>query len=766
MGLAKGSTIKKKFFISYAVIFIIMISVVMSLYYVFYSRESVKNELKVQQIVSSQMTESIQRNFDSAYKTISQFSLSPWVRRIMYMQKDPVSFAGKITPYTIYENSKQILLTETTGNLGEKIIIYFNLKDTVLTDAGEFSWKDYVSMYSLSSDETSLVDGTLLKRNNQRLIIPSCRMKMNSVMTDCLAYVQTIPLENYSGSNASVIFFIPVERIAQQSYSYFPNNNVSIELVHGGKSMLPLGTRTNPVNLPENTLAELAGKADEGEQMLYIPGEKKYVYYQKLAGVDLASLVSIPAADIRSHSMQILQVFLGLFAMMLVFILFISYKMSLSYYRPIEKIIKGISIELKDVDLTAGMSDNEYRMIETAFRSLSEQNKELNMVIFRQNPLIQRYILQKILEGEGTAADGGVQEGGMQEYLDILSRYSYMNCLIIARTAHYKQVRMELLKGLEHAPALVFLDVEMQDKLVIIVNYEAPPVFSALLEEIWAVLGELEAEDCFVGIGRETTDVRHLFDTYTEACRALSYSYMIRDHRMLYAEEFTGREHNKSAVRAADESRLIQALGQGDAKEVLSAVQDILADNIMERKITPEELFALIEKLNRKIARFLEEQFPDLPHKLALEARDFLSLDHYLLAYYYRVKKICHAIHAESSGHNTVNNAIVTYIHDHLTDTELSLQKMADYLGYTQTYLSRYFKEQFDCNYYDYVVKKRLGLAMEALSNQSCSINDIAVMSGFANDATFRRVFKSNIGMTPVQYRRQALMKKSENKEA
>jgi two-component system response regulator YesN len=750
MNNRRNSKIRKQFFISYAVIFIIMISVVMSLYYVFYAKMLTDNELKVQEIVVSQMTDSIQQHFDNASKMISQFALTPWVRRMMYMQKDPESFIGKITPYDIYEYSKQILLTETTDSFGEKIIIYFNLTDKVLSDAGEFSWKNYVDMYTLTSDKAAMVNGTLFQQNNQRLIISSCRMKINAVMNDCLAYVQTIPLENYAGSNASVAFFIPLESIAEQSYSYFHNKNISIDLINSENNILPLG-KQNEVVIPKEILAKLQ---DNESNFLYMKEQGQYIYYQKLSGIGLACLIAIPAKDIQSNATQIRQVFLALFIMMLAFVLLISYKMSVSYYRPIEKMITNISIDLKDNELPSGMSDNEYRLIETAFHSLSNQNKELNTVIFKQNPLIQRYILQKLLGGEKT-----LLEGSMLEYLKVINRYKYMNCIITAQTAKYKQVKKEILSCMESSPLLVYLEVEIQDKLVIIVNYDAPETLEIILEWIQQVFVDLGIDDIYLGVAREMENVLDIHQAYIEATGAFSYSYIIKDRCILYAEAFVGREHNKPELRTSDESKLLQNLYQGQAEEVIAAYQEILENNIKEHEISVESLFELIERLNKRMSQHLEKQYPGVLANLSLDAKDFVSLENYLLAYHFKIKKFCQSLNVENSGSNTVNKALLAYINDHITDTELSLQKTADYLGYTQTYLSRYFKEQFDCNYYEYVVKKRLMLAMDALSNHKYSINDIAIMSGFANDATFRRVFKMNMGMTPIQYRRQAIVK-------
>lgn len=749
----KKSKVKRKFFVSYAVIFIVMISIVMSLYYFFYAKVLTQNERKVQEVVAAQMAGNIQQHFDNLPQVVLQFYYSPWVRRIMYIQKDPDSFGDLITPIDIHEYSKQILLTETTGSYGERIAIYFSLADKVVSDVGELSWRDYADMYSLSSERTSLVDGSIFQQNNQHLIISSCRMKMDAVMNDCLAYIQTIPMESYQGSHAAVVFFIPLNRIAETSYSYYHNKDISISLLHEGSDMITLGGREKP-KINAETLANLENE-NLANRLQYVPEIDAYVIYQKLSGTDLASIVSIPAADIRAGAVQIRQIFLALFVMMLAFILLISYKMSNSYYRPIEKIVTNISLDLKDRNPQSDLSVNEYGLIESALQSLSSQNEELNTVIFKQNPVIRRYAVQKLLEKGRTMPDDE-----MFVYLEEFNRYSLTNCIVMKKSAHYYQAKEEIIGCLESSVSLVYLDVEHQDKLIIIVNYDAAETLEIMLEWVQQVFTDLGITNCYLGIGRETENVLDIHDAYADACAASDYGYFYKDGYLLYAEALSGRENYKPSLRANEERRLIQSLSQGQTEDVMAAYENILDEHLDE--ISLDNLVAFIDLLNGRISSHLKSQYPGLPFNMSLNPKTFPNLEQYLSAFQYNIKKVFQSLNVSKPGANMVNKAIIEFVQEHLSDPDLSLKMLADFLGYTQTYLSRYFKEQFQCNYHEYVVKKRLMVAMDALSNSQRSINEIAAMSGFASDATFRRMFKNQIGLTPVQYRRQALVNRQQ----
>lgn len=60
-------------------------------------------------------------------------------------------------------------------------------------------------------------------------------------------------------------------------------------------------------------------------------------------------------------------------------------------------------------------------------------------------------------------------------------------------------------------------------------------------------------------------------------------------------------------------------------------------------------------------------------------------------------------------------------------------------------------------NFYDWMNSYRFNAALLLLQDQTVnySVTDIAFQAGFNNRNSFYRVFKSNLGITPAQYRKQ-----------
>lgn len=94
---------------------------------------------------------------------------------------------------------------------------------------------------------------------------------------------------------------------------------------------------------------------------------------------------------------------------------------------------------------------------------------------------------------------------------------------------------------------------------------------------------------------------------------------------------------------------------------------------------------------------------------------------------------------------------IVSYIQDELCNP-ITLQSMADRLGYSYFYISKRIHEAFGVPFTTLLAQYRIAKAKELLSSGGCSISQAALASGFGSIRTFNRVFLRLAGMTPSQY--------------
>lgn len=86
-------------------------------------------------------------------------------------------------------------------------------------------------------------------------------------------------------------------------------------------------------------------------------------------------------------------------------------------------------------------------------------------------------------------------------------------------------------------------------------------------------------------------------------------------------------------------------------------------------------------------------------------------------------------------------------------DEALTLASLASYLGYTESYVSRKFREISGMQLRDYLRYRRLAFALKDIRDTRDGILDIAVRYGFSSHEAFTRAFKEAYGMAPSQYR-------------
>lgn len=84
----------------------------------------------------------------------------------------------------------------------------------------------------------------------------------------------------------------------------------------------------------------------------------------------------------------------------------------------------------------------------------------------------------------------------------------------------------------------------------------------------------------------------------------------------------------------------------------------------------------------------------------------------------------------------------------------LTLKMLADHLGITTNYCSRYIKEKTGMTFVSYLNRLRLNRAEYYLTYTDRSITEIADRCGFNSIQTFNRVFKNMLGVTPKEYRK------------
>ncbi len=84
---------------------------------------------------------------------------------------------------------------------------------------------------------------------------------------------------------------------------------------------------------------------------------------------------------------------------------------------------------------------------------------------------------------------------------------------------------------------------------------------------------------------------------------------------------------------------------------------------------------------------------------------------------------------------------------------DCSLSKATAQLGYSYSYISRYFQKSFGISYNSFVNQFRISKSCYLLKNTDMSILECSIECGYSSVYSFMRNFKSICKMTPSEYR-------------
>lgn len=85
---------------------------------------------------------------------------------------------------------------------------------------------------------------------------------------------------------------------------------------------------------------------------------------------------------------------------------------------------------------------------------------------------------------------------------------------------------------------------------------------------------------------------------------------------------------------------------------------------------------------------------------------------------------------------------------------KIEMQDVPSYFYYTHSYLCRFFKNKTGMSMTDYVNRLKLKRAKTLLRQTNFSVTQIVSTLGFSSESYFFKLFKTEYGITPLQYRK------------
>ena len=185
--LLKKHQTKRKMFVSYIIVPIMLLTVISGLLSFLYFRMSRDSMLDFENTIAQNVNGELKKVMDNLIKSAAQYSMTPWVKRLKYMQKYPELIEKNISASDISDYASTISLSEINDSLVESIFIYYSAGEFGISSQGRVNWQGYVDLYEIECKDKTFLSGAILTRNNQKTIIHNVNfLKNGNHMKNCM----------------------------------------------------------------------------------------------------------------------------------------------------------------------------------------------------------------------------------------------------------------------------------------------------------------------------------------------------------------------------------------------------------------------------------------------------------------------------------------------------------------------------------------------------------------------------------------------------
>jgi len=109
----------------------------------------------------------------------------------------------------------------------------------------------------------------------------------------------------------------------------------------------------------------------------------------------------------------------------------------------------------------------------------------------------------------------------------------------------------------------------------------------------------------------------------------------------------------------------------------------------------------------------------------------------------------------ESNSSNSPKSDFIDFINNNFQNSQLTLDFVSGETGVSQRRITNDMQNQFACNFKSYINRLRINESKRLLVETDFNIGEIAYKVGFNNQSHFNRVFKSELQISPTEFRDQ-----------
>lgn len=642
---------------------------------------------------------------------------------------------SRLDPTTLFAAQQDLVSVRALNRFAAMLDVYLYDKQYVVSDNGTLTLDSfYQSIFNMSP--TIFSEYLRPLGSGGALFVPQGAVRETNTPQHPLLVLSVI--SNNSTRYGNLFLFLDERQMQEDIEQLLNNEDMEYYLFTGDEQLIVSSRSVSLEELPQ-VLTEL--KTNDNYQR-GTGSRSKWIGY---AGYSESYL--------RGRMRSMLWVLAGICIFLLLLGLLLTSVICRKNYAPIRELANIVSTP---EDLAAH-KDMEYEVLKSVITSIFQDKSLLEEQLLIYRPLLVSSMLLELLEGSRPKAEvlPGLKKLGIE------LPYPYHTCCCILTACATQEFLMNLALALRDDKTGCLYVTFRKHFGIFLISGPTPEICEQGCIRLQELLTEINP-DAFLGVSDTVDDLARLGNACQQSRMALEYLPLDPFCRTISWSQISCSGILEQSLPVGLAS-LSVSFGTGQYTEARNSLNLYFQTICRCELVKKEYLIYAKSQLLTAMSKAAKEQglyfntaplnawTPEQPcaleslRELAAQACD--KLEQGIL---------------ESREQQSQNSAqsLMDYLQLHLRDEDLSLGKLAEAFRLSESSISRRIKQITDCNFLDYVNRKRIEYACGLLAGTDMSVNDISRDSGYENDITFRRLFKKYMGVTPGDYRRQNESKK------
>lgn len=431
----------------------------------------------------------------------------------------------------------------------------------------------------------------------------------------------------------------------------------------------------------------------------------------------------------------------------------VAFLMSRRTYSPLRRLVRGIGVPAE------ASVDNELELIQAHMDAVYQRNNELDDQLSQQQPVVMEACLTKLMQGK-LASPGEADFHLRCAGIDLDGRACFALLVGVQGgpaaecDAQLDNLRLRLRGPLPGGGHAYVPDSDVDGLLPALIV--CPPAGesdprSAMARALLSSLAPQPPLRLMAGAGCLCHDPMQLHDSCMEAL-AVVRELLPGSNSDFACYDQAESQHHGLSFPVLDCALLTQSLKQADRQMACKALDKIM--DVIRR--TDSLLYAqcLCFDVINNVLRTIQALQPSFSSPQVHALCAFQSIEAFQHSILQLIEAFCQSYgDIRESRSSSMREELIGYVAEHVFQYDFGLDQIAEAFHLSQSYLSRFYKQETGFTFTQYVTNLRLDRAKRLLAETDLPLKEIVVQVGYIDTASFARKFKSCEGVTPGQWR-------------